>query len=54
MEKYYPKGKIQVVCNPLIKENLHFDHDWFSDESEAPDEYDMQLLFRFFSKKRDE
>lgn len=49
MEKYYPKGRIQVVCDPLIKENLHFDHDWFSDESEAPDEYGMRIIVYLIS-----
>lgn len=44
MEKYYPKGRIQVVCDPLIRDELHFDHDWFNDESEVSGDYGMRII----------
>ncbi len=49
MEKFYPEGRIQVICDPLIREKLHFDHDWFSDESEVPDDYGMRIIVHLIS-----
>ncbi|MCR5719783.1 MAG: hypothetical protein K6F84_04380 [Lachnospiraceae bacterium] len=43
-EKNFPKGSIQIVCDPGIKDAFNFDFDWFGTIQEATSEYGIRVV----------